>query len=267
MNEMTKGVLSKIRPHAEMSWIFRERVMLDLLLWADITNFLNWPLIQGTMAIDDPPDEVLIYLQSLPDWDIWKEAMMETPIGHPNPHKIFKESSGNLIFQAYRLAVFISETGCNLKDLDLIVEFGGGYGSSCRLAYRLGFDGEYVMQDLLAFLVLQEYYLRASKVYPPANIKFEQNIYKFIDTIGNNHHRKSFFIASFSLSEASFTARDDIFEVVLKGIDYISIWYQRQWNELDNGKYFHKLEMKYNDYIWKHKEYHPELYYLLGKRK
>ena len=42
---------------------------------------------------------------------------------------------------------------------DVIVEFGGGYGSMCRLVRKLGFKGRYVIFDLRPILALQKYYL------------------------------------------------------------------------------------------------------------
>lgn len=47
-----------------------------------------------------------------------------------------------------------------VSDFDVIVEFGGGYGSLCRVARRLGFAGTYVIHDLLPFSVLQRLYLQ-----------------------------------------------------------------------------------------------------------
>jgi hypothetical protein len=49
--------------------------------------------------------------------------------------------------------------GSCLHDADCIVEFGGGFGSMCRLIGALGFRGRYVIFDLPPVLALQRYYL------------------------------------------------------------------------------------------------------------
>jgi hypothetical protein len=60
---------------------------------------------------------------------------------------------------ALHLFRFHSRLGSYLHDADCIVEFGGGFGSMCRLIGALGFRGRYVIFDLPPVLALQRYYL------------------------------------------------------------------------------------------------------------
>ena len=57
------------------------------------------------------------------------------------------------------LALFEETTGSKIDTLELIFEFGGGYGSMCRLAHNLGFNQAYIIFDLQPFSALQNYYL------------------------------------------------------------------------------------------------------------
>jgi hypothetical protein len=63
------------------------------------------------------------------------------------------------IAHALHLFRFHSRLGSYLHDADCIVEFGGGFGSMCRLIGALGFRGRYVIFDLPPVLALQRYYL------------------------------------------------------------------------------------------------------------
>lgn len=248
-------------------WIYNRRILTDLILYGDISNFLNWEMIRRTMNIEDPSDNVFEYLQALPDWDMWKEAIKELPIGRPKPYKNYLASGGNIILQAYRLAMFISKTGCDFKNLDVIIEFGGGYGCACRLAYRLGFTGKYILYDFPEFLALQEYYLIATEIYPQNKIILLSDIYDFQKQIKDIENCKSLFTAYFSISESPPILRDMVLPKIAKSIDYISIWYKDKWNEYDNIDCFSKWMEDNPNYIWECKSYHSELFYLVGKKK
>jgi hypothetical protein len=47
-----------------------------------------------------------------------------------------------------------------MYDTDCIIEFGGGFGSMCRLVHALGFRGQHIIFDLPPVWALQRYYLR-----------------------------------------------------------------------------------------------------------
>ena len=97
---------------------------------------------------------------SRPDWkQVWEEILEEDSAGDPKPYKGYRRSSGNRIHQAYHLARFQEETGLPVSRFPLIVEFGGGYGSLCRLVHKLGFKGQYIIFDLPEFVALQKFYL------------------------------------------------------------------------------------------------------------
>ena len=65
-----------------------------------------------------------------------------------------------MIHHAYHLAQFEEKTRTQVHEIDFVLEFGGGYGSMCRLFYNLGFRGRYVIFDLPSFSALQIYYLK-----------------------------------------------------------------------------------------------------------
>ena len=47
----------------------------------------------------------------------------------------------------------------NILDHDLLIEFGGGYGSMCRLIKNMGYEVFYIIYDLKHLNLIQEYFL------------------------------------------------------------------------------------------------------------
>jgi hypothetical protein len=88
-------------------------------------------------------------------------VLVESPVGNPKPSPDYPGSSGNLIHQAYSLAQLTEIGDCRLENLSQIVEFGGGFGTMCKLVHQLGFKGRYIIFDLPECSALQEYYLNA----------------------------------------------------------------------------------------------------------
>ncbi len=92
-------------------------------------------------------------------WDVWRRAIGEQAAGLPFPCLFYPLSSSNAIHHGYHLYRFETQTGVGIQEFGTIVEFGGGYGSLCRLAHRLGFRGKYIIFDLPEQCALQRYYL------------------------------------------------------------------------------------------------------------
>ena len=145
------------------AWEEFRATLRRFILNEDPRDFTNWKVVRGTMFHEADIDE-LRFLQALPDWGRWSEALEETTVGNPKPYWGLKQSSGNFIHQAYHLARLGSEGGRPVEGMDQVVEFGGGYGAMCRLLGRLGFKGRYVIFDLPEFNALQEYYLKSAGV-------------------------------------------------------------------------------------------------------
>jgi hypothetical protein len=52
--------------------------------------------------------------------------------------------------------------GLDVRGFDFVIEFGGGYGSLCRLFFNQQFKGQYVLFDLPPFSALQHFFEDAS---------------------------------------------------------------------------------------------------------
>jgi hypothetical protein len=150
------------------AWLTNTDRLCQKILTSDPNDFLNWDMISRTMVVgnaDFVRDE-LDFLKNLPDWkERWENALQESPVGHPTYYDDFPSSSGNLIHQAYHLAQFSKKTGMDISQARFIFEFGGGYGSLCRLVHRLNFKGRYVIYDLPPFSALQLFFLKMNIIH------------------------------------------------------------------------------------------------------
>jgi hypothetical protein len=186
----------------------------------------------------------LTYLKPTKEWSKrWRPAIIESAYGSPVPYFKYLRSSGNLIDHAYHLARFEEETEIKIDCLKCIFEFGGGYGSMCRLVHNLGFRGKYVIFDLPHFSILQKYYLSGLGIEVNSNGSnvHSDGVYcvndlddlKKLDIGGDD----SLFLAAWSYSEAPIPVRESlVHELGLCQAHLIA--YQDVFGEVNNVKYF-----------------------------
>ena len=131
-------------PDSEREWQRNMNRLRELVLSEDTREFLRWDVIGDTMFATDAGylKNELNYLQKLPNWkSVWMDVIKEVSIGHPVPCFYYPSSSGNLIHHAYHGARFQEASKINFDSLGLVFEFGGGYGSLCRVIHKLQFKG------------------------------------------------------------------------------------------------------------------------------
>jgi hypothetical protein len=257
---------------ADAEWIKYRNKLRQNILNDDPRDFCNWETIRSTMFYE--PDVVeLQFLQGLENWDQWKTAIRESKAGNPRPYYSFNESSGNLIHHAYHLAQLIHFTKCSVQNIPQVVEFGGGYGSMCRMFYQLGFKGRYIIYDLPEFSALQEYFLKSIGIQ--SAIKKEATNDKNCVVLLSDLNELSkqlkdqvdryIFVATWSISETSLDFRNRIFNFV-SNASYYLIAYLYQFGEVNNHDYFLNFKNIKNDYMWKHFEidHIKDNWYLIG---
>ena len=259
INELKKDI--KILPDIEINgsevleaWNDNRRLLRKMILENDPRNFLNWKVIQNTMFYE-PDIKELKYIKKYKNFDILKKAIIESKIGNPKPFYALKCSSGNLIHHAYSLLQCFDNIE-DIKDYSRIIEFGGGYGSMCRLCYNLGFNKEYIIFDLEEFNLLQKYFLKSIGLN---NIKLNQskgnnnfvgliNNLQIMENICRKNNGKTLCISTWSISEVSLELRDKIFDIIAPNT-YLIV-YQNYFNGIDNITYFKKFRLIRNNYKW-----------------
>lgn len=213
-----------------MSWNDKRKELMFYLDKGDTKNFIRWPVIMSTMFSNCHRSE-LHYLQNQKQWPNIKEAIKEHSAGNPPRCKFYTDSSTNLIHHAFSLYLFLNRSGIDIKKLNNIYEFGGGYGSLCRLIYNLGFNGTYTIYDFPEMNKLQHIFL--SEVLPGRNIILTNKIYP-------GHY--DLFIGLWSLSESTVETRDNIIKNI-KANNYL-IGYQGQFNGINNNEYFENISLR-----------------------
>ncbi len=268
-------------PGSEAEWNDNMNRLRELVLSENPREFLRWEVIRYTMFSNDDPylHAELKYLKSHSLWkSLWKEVIPEETTGHPIPYYRYPNSSGNLIHHTYHTAQFQDQTDIELKKLDLVLEFGGGYGSFCRVIHKLGFHGKYIIFDLPHFSELQRYFLRSIGISTITVDEFHsadngvccvsdfQQLATLLSSIPE--HAEKLFTATWSLSETPVHIREKILPLVTK-FDAFLIAYQHRFNEMDNSDFFTQWRtLKMQGLIWKDLliPQIPDSSYLFGRR-
>lgn len=233
-------------------WQEFTKELITTLVNPNVNNFLQWNFIHKTMFSAGSP----LFLESLKQskyWGEWEKSLRENKFGNPDKYSLYPESSSNLIHHAYSLLQIANfSSNFNIKSFNRIFEFGGGYGSYCRLLRNLGFSGIYYIYDLLPYSFLQYIYL--NKVLGTVdNIQFLHDL--------DNNIEVDLFIALWSINEVPEELRKSILSKVKSKLYLISFY--------KYPEYFDELMANNKNYNWKIYKIDqlPENYYLLGERK
>ena len=246
---------------SEMQWFQNMKRLKELVLTGDPREFLRWDVIKKTMFVASAhyiPVE-LNYLKERVNWSAkWEPVIIENQVGHPPPYAFYTKSSGNLIHQAYHLAVYEEEIKQDIIDVDLVVEFGGGYGGMARLFSNLGFKGKYIIFDLEPFSLLQDYYLKSINVpiLTIANYRTAENgvlllsdIKQLESVLEDADVSRSMFLATWSISESPMHVRDSFVPLVSKFGSYL-VAYQDSFGEVNNVDFFNEWKKGRSDINW-----------------
>ncbi|HBW21921.1 MAG: hypothetical protein A2X28_02015 [Elusimicrobia bacterium GWA2_56_46] len=269
------------------AWLSNSARLCQRILTSDPADFLKWDVISRTMVVGNAefvPGE-LAFLQALPDWKSrWANAIKESSVGSPDMFGGFPSSSGNLIHLAYHLANFEQKTGARISESGFVLEFGGGYGSMCRLVHNLGFKGRYVIFDLPPLSALQRFFLKMngiSAVHPakpfkaaPKDVICVSELEQLPEIFSDHVNLvDAAFIATWSLSEAPVGLRQSILPLV-KQFKAFLVAYQGLFGEVDNAEFFKEWANAMKDVEWHRwkiahlpNQRYKDNYYLMGKKR
>lgn len=229
---------------SEKEWTKNRIALRNLMLYSDLRLFLRWEMIRHTMFTTEASftDAEITYLKrigkSIDDFQ-------EDSVGSPDSLIFYPNTSGNLIHHEYHLSRFETEQDVELAKLPFILEFGGGYGSLCRLIQRRNYAGTYVIYDLPEFSILQKFFLKSIGVNVRTVEEFDEGragVYLVseepaLKKILATKSKQSLLIGTWSLSETPVDFRKNFFEVAGSFSNYL-LAYQDRFNEVDNVKYF-----------------------------
>lgn len=280
LHERFRGLPSRADSAAEHAWQSHVARIQQLVLNGNPREFLRWDVIQYTMFVVLAPYTLteLIALRRSFDWSgRWRHAIRESHIGNPTPCLIWPSSSSNLIHHAYHALQFQQVTGARISDLDLVVEFGGGYGSMCRTFRNLGFRGLYVILDFPEFSALQEYYLTSLdiRVHSPHDALHSATdgatcVSNFEEAAAildrNEKNTVAAFVGTWSLSECPLATRQRVSALIKDRVAYYLIGYQEHYGGVDNKSYFEDWQREHANADWHswNIRHSPRDFYLIG---
>ncbi len=255
------------RSSAHPIWIAGRKRLRELILSRDPRGFLTWDIVAQTMfpRFGTFVREELKLLRKS-DWNtVWRRALDEPRFGCPFPALVYPSSSTNTIHHAYHLCRFELDTSSRVSDYALALEFGGGYGSLCRLFHTIGFRGKYIIFDFPEQSALQHYYLSLTGLTGITTIS-DVNLLAQAVSLASKGPR--LFIATWSLSESELAIRRQIAEIV-HSFDGFLIAYQEQFPGIDNCAYFLEWRKSFPDVIWTETTivHLPGNRYLFGRTK
>jgi hypothetical protein len=244
---------------AQRAWNDNMHTLQRMVESHDPRAFLSWDVVAGTMFVKYAKYSRTEYgyLRSLADWPRWKEALREDDAGLPAKCPFDTSTSCNLVHHAYHVAQFEKFSNETVSNFDYVFEFGGGYGSMCRLFFKLGFKGRYLIVDLPAFSALQEYFLKSVGIKVLTTDEFikgesgvlcASDIDELDDLIGGG--RKSLFLATWSISESPLFVREKILGKYSNAFDAYLVAFQPKFEDVDNAVFFEKLRADHPDYSW-----------------
>ena len=152
--------------------------LFDLIKKKKIDNFLNYHFIQKIFFVHNRFYIILqlFFLRISGRWKFWRRLLVENSVGMPLRFFIYPFSSGNRIRQVYHIKKFIDWCPINISNIDLVFEFGGGYGCMASIFQKISTKIKYIIYDTREVLLLQYYYLKMNN-YNVSFVTPSKNIY------------------------------------------------------------------------------------------
>ncbi len=205
------------------TWEENQERIATLLETEDISNFLNWDAIRGTMFVDYGTF-TLPWLHTIMGTE-YEYLLQEPPIGNPRKSEIW-ECSHNRIAQVSHFRNYEVISGKKVKDFDHIIEFGGGYGSLCEVIHKNGFKGRYTIYDIPKMSEIQSYYLASCGL----SVRLSNSLSVFKTT-----PRNSMFISNWAISESPKEVQDFVFgSEFFSKADHVLMAIQQSFNDISN---------------------------------
>jgi hypothetical protein len=222
---------------------------LQLILNKRLANFFQNSFIQKMFFVHNRffLRSYLDEMKKNPKWNFWKNLLIENNIGNPVRYFLNPFTSGNKIFQTYHLKKYTDYLEFGLNNFHTIVEFGGGYGNMAYTFKKINKKCEYIIFDTPEVNLLQFYYLKRNNIDVSFDYKSKSkvilisSIKQLTKIINSTKNKKKLFIANWSLSETPLVFREK-FKFIFKNFDFQLISFQKTFENINNLKYFQKLD-------------------------
>lgn len=220
----------------------------------DFNNFKSWEFVRKIPIYQTKEFPVqyaadvfqLLSNRSEEDRTRFLTALKEPKLGHTD--ESYAEALMDLDGQectswtlkgAHHILTYENATGRDVRDYDIIIDFGAGIGELGRYLRDIGYKNEYIIYDLPEVAKISSEYL--------TRLGYENRVVEHFKEIGFTG-KKVLFIGTWSLSEVPFTYRNEIAKY-FQGIDWLII-FQQEVFEYQNTQYFTlEFPVRSNTYI------------------
>lgn len=181
--------------------------------------FLRIPTVKNQMFVaigGKWMHEEIDFLEKKVPGEKLKSLLQEDYCGDPILSSSKYLTSHNSIHHLYHLIRFSEKVDVDLKTINNVVEWGGGYGNTAKIFKRLNNTITYTIIDTPLFSCIQWLYL--ATILGEENVNFISEPKQCIQSkkinilplcfIENNIHKTDLFIAEWSLSESSQYSQD-----------------------------------------------------------
>jgi len=267
LRDSLSGVVQNVQdniPESSLFWENFKKQLTDFCLRNDPRNFLWADFIRLYFFVDgaDYISKELQFIEAnKAKWELkYREALTIDCSLPSSQSKFFKDTNDNTIHHLYHITKYESFSNNNIDELEVIVEFGGGYGNMCRLVKKLGFKGIYIIYDGKELNFLQRFYLsynninavileQKDHVLQPDNVYLVNDMNLFSKL--NLKTQKGLLLATWSLSEVSMNTREMFLSTpLISSFSEFLLAYQATFFENDNESFFVKWFSAKNNINW-----------------
>lgn len=227
-----------ISPFVNPAWESNNSELEQLFSPAPPFGFLNVPTIKATMFVEAGGKwlaDQLSFLEQKLEPNRLKALLMEDLVGDPPLINATYLTSHNSIHHLYHLIKFATTTRCDLENLKMVVEWGGGYGNMAKIFRRLqASPSTYVIIDTPLFSTLQWLYL--TTILGSAHVNLLRSPQDAIrdgkinllplSHLDRHPLRAELFISTWALSESSKYSQDYVRDRQWFGAKHLLIAYQ-----------------------------------------
>jgi len=258
---------------------FESDALLELRAPGGLEHFLRLKTICKTMFEYYSPILIREYI-----WLKWYShqnhfdmsyILKEDAVGDPVPFLLDSSTSGNLLHHVYHYAKYLEFNNKGLSSIKKVIEFGGGYGSMCRVLIRAGFIGKYIIIDLKTFSFLQAYFLNSigikAKIIPEHLPSQEIAVVECVthyEVPNEIYIEPTLFIATWSLSEIGIDKRIQMIPIMDSSTHFL-IAFRDEFEGFDNMAWFKSYILRRSDVQWQLVpiSHNKNQYYLFGAVK
>jgi len=224
-------------------WLAIAEALERLANTGDPMRFIRWAPIRTNMFYGTTFATIALWwqLRRSPAWQsTWAPLLRHRyALGHPPPFPLMPSTNAKAIENAFHLFSFEATTGLDFHDADCVVEFGGGFGSMCRMIHERGFRGTYIIFDLPHSLALQRFYLGLHGIGTDSGVHLCSDLDQLTALLDAGNFTNVSAISTWAMSEMPISLRDRIQAIMTRDCcRKLLLGYQARFEGVDNLAFF-----------------------------